>query len=41
MANLPDIVVMVKQRKKDAVMDVTIPSHGNIRKKEHNELEKY
>ncbi len=39
-ANQPDIVVVDKQQKKAAVINVAIPSDSNIRKKEHEKLEK-
>uniref|UniRef100_A0A3B5PPD0 Reverse transcriptase domain-containing protein n=1 Tax=Xiphophorus maculatus TaxID=8083 RepID=A0A3B5PPD0_XIPMA len=41
MANQPDIVVVDKQQRKAVVIDVAIPSDCNIRKKEHEKLEKY
>ena len=41
MANQPDIVLIDKQQKKAVVIDVAIPSDSNIRKKEHEKLEKY
>ncbi|XP_055368940.1 uncharacterized protein LOC129604854 [Betta splendens] len=41
MANQPDIVVVDKEQSKAVVVDVAIPSNGNIRKKEHEKLEKY
>ncbi len=41
MANQPDIVLIDKQQKKALVIDVAIPSDSNIRKKEHEKLEKY
>uniref|UniRef100_A0A087YQ23 Uncharacterized protein n=1 Tax=Poecilia formosa TaxID=48698 RepID=A0A087YQ23_POEFO len=41
MANQPDIVVVDKQQRKAVVVDVAIPSDYNIRKKEHEKLEKY
>ncbi|KAM9816571.1 carbohydrate sulfotransferase 6 isoform X4 [Syngnathus typhle] len=41
MANQPDIVVVDKQQKKAVVVDIAIPSDGNIRKKELEKLEKY
>ncbi|XP_055362142.1 uncharacterized protein LOC129603668 [Betta splendens] len=41
MANQPDIVVVDKEQSKVVVVDVAIPSDGNIRKKEHEKLEKY
>lgn len=34
MANQPDILVLDKQKKIAIVIDVAIPSDGNIRKKE-------
>ncbi|TWW72943.1 hypothetical protein D4764_15G0003370 [Takifugu flavidus] len=37
----PDIVVVDKHRKTVVVIDVAIPSDNNIRKKEHEKLEKY
>uniref|UniRef100_A0A672HX89 C-type lectin domain-containing protein n=1 Tax=Salarias fasciatus TaxID=181472 RepID=A0A672HX89_SALFA len=40
MPNQPDIVVD-KQQKTAVVIDVAIPSDGNIRKKEHEKVEKY
>uniref|UniRef100_A0A669BFW3 Seizure related 6 homolog like n=1 Tax=Oreochromis niloticus TaxID=8128 RepID=A0A669BFW3_ORENI len=39
-SNQPDIVVVDKQRKM-AVVDVAILNHSNIKKKEHEKLEKY
>ncbi|XP_015256200.1 PREDICTED: programmed cell death 1 ligand 1-like [Cyprinodon variegatus] len=41
MANQPDIVLIDKQQKKAVVIDVAIPSDSNIKKKEHEKLEKY
>lgn len=41
MANQPDIVLIDKQQKKAAVIDVAIPTDSNIKKKEHEKLEKY
>uniref|UniRef100_A0A096M1X3 Uncharacterized protein n=1 Tax=Poecilia formosa TaxID=48698 RepID=A0A096M1X3_POEFO len=41
MANQPDIVVVDKEQRKAVVVDVAIPSDHNIRKKEHEKLEKY
>ena len=41
MANQPDIVVVDKEQKTVTVVDVAIPSDSNIRKKEHEKLEKY
>ena len=41
MANQPDIVVVDKEQKTVTVVDVAIPSDSNIRKKEHQKLEKY
>ncbi|TWW53461.1 uncharacterized protein LOC130519722 [Takifugu flavidus] len=40
-ANQPDIVVVDKHQKTVVVIDVAIPNDGNIRKKEHEKLEKY
>ncbi|KAL3988692.1 Arf-GAP with Rho-GAP domain, ANK repeat and PH domain-containing protein 1 [Sarotherodon galilaeus] len=39
-ANQPDIVVVDKQKKTAVVIDVAIPNDSNIRKKEHEKLEK-
>ena len=39
-ANQPDTVGVNKQEKKVVVVDVTIPSESNIRKKEHEKLKK-
>ncbi|KAK7881151.1 hypothetical protein WMY93_029560 [Mugilogobius chulae] len=41
MANQPDIVVVDKEQRKAVVVDVAIPSDGNIRRKEHEKLERY
>ncbi|XP_051920732.1 uncharacterized protein LOC127600296 isoform X1 [Hippocampus zosterae] len=41
MANQPDIVIIDKGQRKAVVVDVAVPSDGNIRKKEHEKLEKY
>ncbi|KAF7648097.1 hypothetical protein LDENG_00161950, partial [Lucifuga dentata] len=38
-ANQPDMVVVNKEQKRAVVIDVAIPSDGNIRKKEHEKLE--
>ncbi|XP_078791071.1 uncharacterized protein LOC111949134 [Oryzias latipes] len=40
-ANQPDIVEVDKEQRKAIVVDVAVPSDGNIRKKEHEKLEKY
>ncbi|CAI5667744.1 unnamed protein product [Oreochromis niloticus] len=40
-ANQPDIVVVDKQEKTAVVIDVAVPNDSNIRKKEHEKLEKY
>ena len=40
-ANEPDIAVVDEHQKTAVVVDVAIPSGGNIRKKEHEKLEKY
>uniref|UniRef100_A0A3P9LU28 D(1B) dopamine receptor n=1 Tax=Oryzias latipes TaxID=8090 RepID=A0A3P9LU28_ORYLA len=37
----PDIVVVDKEQRKAVVVDAAVPSDGNIRKKDHEELEKY
>ncbi|KAK7877660.1 hypothetical protein WMY93_031672 [Mugilogobius chulae] len=39
--NQPDIVVVDKEQRRAVVVDVSIPSDGNIRRKEHEKLEKY
>ncbi|TWW67366.1 hypothetical protein D4764_02G0004070 [Takifugu flavidus] len=39
--NQPDIVMVDKHQKTVVVIDVAIPSDSNIRKKEHEKLEKY
>ena len=41
LANQPDIVVVDKERKRAVVIDVAIPADANIRKKEHEKVEKY
>ena len=41
MANQPDIVVIDKEQRKAVVVDIAIPSDCNIRKKEHEKVEKY
>ncbi|KAK7929498.1 hypothetical protein WMY93_005893 [Mugilogobius chulae] len=41
MANQPDIVVVDKEQRRAVVVDVAIPSDGNIRRKEHEKLERY
>ncbi|XP_068190807.1 uncharacterized protein [Antennarius striatus] len=41
LANKPDIVVMDKEQKRAVVIDVAIPADANIRKKEHEKIEKY
>ncbi|TWW69251.1 hypothetical protein D4764_18G0000570 [Takifugu flavidus] len=40
-ANEPDIVVVDKHEETVVVIDVAIPNDSNIRKKEHEKLEKY
>ncbi|TWW80141.1 hypothetical protein D4764_10G0011710 [Takifugu flavidus] len=40
-ANQPDVVVIDKHQKTVVLIDVAIPSDSNIRKKEHEKLEKY
>ena len=37
----PDLMVVDKHDEKAVVVDVTIPSGRNIRKKEHEKLKKY
>ena len=41
LANQPDIVVVDKEQKRVVVIDVAIPADANIRKKEHEKVEKY
>ena len=41
MANQPELVLVDKHHKTAVVIDVVIPSDSNIRKKEHEKLEKY
>lgn len=41
MTNQTYRVVLHRQRKTVVVIDVAIPRDGNIRKKEHEKLEKY
>ncbi|KAK7925836.1 hypothetical protein WMY93_008146 [Mugilogobius chulae] len=41
MANQPDIVVVDKEQRRAVVVDVASPSDGNIRRKEHEKLDKY
>ncbi|KAF7643082.1 hypothetical protein LDENG_00244990 [Lucifuga dentata] len=41
LANQPDMMVVNKEQKRAVVINVAIPSDGNIRKKEHEKLEKY
>ena len=41
MAYQPDVAVVDKHQRTAVVVDVIIPSKGNIRKKEHEKLEKY
>ena len=41
LANQPDIVVVDKERKRAVVIDVAIPADANIRKKEHEKVDKY
>ena len=41
MANQPGIVVVYKHQRMTVVVDVVIPSKGNIRMTEHEKLEKY
>ncbi|XP_068178439.1 transmembrane protein 132C [Antennarius striatus] len=41
LANKPDIVVVDKEQKRVVGIDVAIPADANIRKKEHEKIEKY
>ncbi|KAF7647953.1 hypothetical protein LDENG_00164190, partial [Lucifuga dentata] len=41
LANQPDMVVVDKEQKKAVVIDVAVPADSNIRKKEHEKIEKY
>ena len=41
LANQPDIVVVDREQKRVVVIDVAIPADANIRKKEHEKIEKY
>ena len=41
LANQPDIVIVDKQKKEAAVIEVAVPSDSNMRKKEYKKLEKY
>ncbi|KAF7640661.1 hypothetical protein LDENG_00024680, partial [Lucifuga dentata] len=43
LANQPDMVVIDKQQKRAVVIDVAVavPADSNIRKKEHEKIEKY
>ncbi|KAF7642936.1 hypothetical protein LDENG_00248050 [Lucifuga dentata] len=41
LANQPDMVVVDKEQKRAVVIDVTVPADSNIRKKEHQKMEKY
>ena len=41
LANKADIVVVDKEQKRTVVIDVGIPADANIRKKEHEKIEKY
>ena len=40
-ANRPDIVIVDKEKKTATVIDVAVPSDCNIRKKEHEKIDKY
>ena len=40
-ANQPDIVLVDKHQRTAVVIDVAIPSDSNIRKKEHEKMERY
>ena len=39
MANQPDIMVVDKEQRKAVVVDVAVPSDGNIRRKKHEKLD--
>lgn len=41
MANQPDVVVVDKRLRTAEVIDVDIPRERNIRKKEHEKIQKY
>ncbi|KAF7664173.1 hypothetical protein LDENG_00185720 [Lucifuga dentata] len=41
LANQPDTVVVDKEQKRAIVIDVAVPADSNIRKKEHEKIEKY
>ncbi|KAF7665893.1 hypothetical protein LDENG_00129980 [Lucifuga dentata] len=41
LANQPDMVVVDKEQKRAIVIDVAVPADSNIRKKEHEKIEKY
>ncbi|KAF7666275.1 hypothetical protein LDENG_00113730, partial [Lucifuga dentata] len=41
LANQPDVVVVDKEQKRAVVIDVAVPADSNIRKKEHEKIEKY
>lgn len=37
--NQPNIVVVDREKREAIVVDIAVPSDGNIRKKEHGQLE--
>ncbi|KAF7642179.1 hypothetical protein LDENG_00262910 [Lucifuga dentata] len=39
--NQPDMVVVDKEQKRTVVIDMAVPADSNIRKKEHEKIEKY
>ena len=41
LANQPDIIIVDKQKKELVVIDITVPSDSNIKKKESEKLKKY
>ncbi|KAF7655094.1 hypothetical protein LDENG_00060930, partial [Lucifuga dentata] len=41
LANQPDMVVVDKEQKRAVVIDVAVPADSNIRKKEHQKIQKY
>ncbi|KAF7650224.1 hypothetical protein LDENG_00129190, partial [Lucifuga dentata] len=41
LANQPDMVVVDKQQKRAVVIDVAVPADSNIRKKEHQKIQRY
>ncbi|KAF7663723.1 hypothetical protein LDENG_00203700, partial [Lucifuga dentata] len=41
LANQPDMVVVDKEQKRAVVIDMAVPADSNIRKKEHQKIQKY